>query len=70
MLMLKLICALLVSLVALPLLAQSEQVRQCFAVHWARYALDLEYIDEATWRHWRDEYQMTSRMLQSLAGKA
>ncbi len=33
---------------------------------WARYALDLGYIDEATWRLWRDEYQMISRMLQSL----
>jgi four helix bundle protein len=37
---------------------------------WVRYALDLDYIDEATWRRWRDEYQMISRMLQSLAGKA
>ena len=37
---------------------------------WVRYALDLGYIDEAIWRRWRDEYQMISRMLQSLAGKA
>ena len=37
---------------------------------WVRYALDLGYIDEAVWRRWRDEYQMISRMLQSLAGKA
>ena len=37
---------------------------------WARYALDLGYIDEALWKRWRDEYQMISRMLQSLAGKA
>ena len=37
---------------------------------WARYALDLGYIDEAVWRRWRDEYQMISRMLQSLAVKA
>ncbi len=37
---------------------------------WVRYALDLDYIDEATWRRWCDEYQMISRMLQSLAGKA
>ena len=37
---------------------------------WVRYALDLGYIDEAIWRLWRDEYQMISRMLQSLAGKA
>ena len=37
---------------------------------WARYALGLDYIDEATWKRWRDEYQTISRMLQSLAGKA
>jgi four helix bundle protein len=37
---------------------------------WARYALDLGYIDEAIWRRWRDEYQMISRMLQSLSRKA
>jgi four helix bundle protein len=37
---------------------------------WVRYAFDLEYIDETVWRRWRDEYQMISRMLQSLAGKA
>ena len=36
---------------------------------WMRYAFDLGYI-EAVWRRWRDEYQMISRMLQSLAGKA
>ncbi len=34
---------------------------------WVRYALDLGYIGEAVWRRWRDEYQMISRMLQSLA---
>ena len=37
---------------------------------WVRYAFDLGYIDEAVWKRWRDEYQMISRMLQSLAGKA
>ncbi len=37
---------------------------------WVRYAFDLGYIDETMWRRWRDEYQMISRMLQSLAGKA
>ena len=37
---------------------------------WVRYALDLGYIDEAIWRRWRDEYQIISRMLQSLAAKA
>ena len=37
---------------------------------WVRYAFDLGYIDETVWRWWRDEYQMISRMLQSLAAKA
>ena len=37
---------------------------------WVRYALDLDYIHEALWRRWRDEYQVIARMLQSLAGKA
>ncbi len=37
---------------------------------WVRYALDLGYIDEATWQGWRDEYQMIVRMVQSLAVKA
>ena len=37
---------------------------------WVRYAFDLGYIDETVWRRWRDEYQMISRMLQSLAAKA
>ena len=36
---------------------------------WARYCLDLGYIDEATWRHWRDAYQAIARMLQALSGK-
>ena len=36
---------------------------------WVRYAFDLGYIDETVWRRWRDEYQMISRMLQSLAHK-
>ncbi len=36
---------------------------------WVRYALDLGYIDEATWRHWRDEYLPVSKMLQGLARK-
>ncbi len=34
---------------------------------WARYCLDLGYIDEPTWQHWRDEYQEISKMLQGLA---
>ena len=33
---------------------------------WARYCLDLGYIDEATWRAWCDEYVAISRMLQGL----
>ena len=37
---------------------------------WARYALDLSYIDEQTWREWRDEYQTISRQLQALAGRS
>jgi len=37
---------------------------------WVRYALDLDYIDEAVWRRWRDEYQIITRMLQSLTSKA
>ena len=37
---------------------------------WVRYALDLGYVDERTWRRWRDEYQAITRMLQSLVSKA
>ena len=33
---------------------------------WSRYCLDLDYIDEATWHHWRDEYQEIARMLQGV----
>lgn len=33
---------------------------------WIRYCLDLGYIDEATWKNWRDEYQVIAKMLQSL----
>jgi four helix bundle protein len=36
---------------------------------WARYALDLGYVDEQTWREWRDEYQAISKMLTSLVSK-
>ncbi len=36
---------------------------------WARYCLDLGYIDEETWRRWRDEYQAISKMLQGLSRK-
>ena len=37
---------------------------------WARYCLDLGYIDEATWRRWRDEYQEIAKMLQGLLKSA
>ena len=33
---------------------------------WCRYCLDLEYIDEATWQRWRDDYQEIAKMLQGL----
>jgi len=33
---------------------------------WARYCLDLGYIDETAWRDWRDAYQEVARMLQGL----
>ena len=36
---------------------------------WARYAFDLGYLDESTWRQWRDEYQTIARMLQSLVAR-
>ncbi len=36
---------------------------------WLRHALDLGYIDEPSWRRWRDEYQTVTRMVQSLADK-
>ena len=37
---------------------------------WARYALDLGYIGEPTWRNWRDEYQVISKQLQVLAARS
>ena len=33
---------------------------------WVRYCLDLGYITEATWKHWRDEYEEISKMLNGL----
>ncbi len=36
---------------------------------WARYCLDLDYIDAETWGRWRDEYQAISKMLQGLSRK-
>ncbi len=37
---------------------------------WARYCLDLGYIDEARWQHWRDEYQAIAKMLRVLERKS
>ena len=34
---------------------------------WARYCLDLGYVDEATWERWRREYLEISKMLQGLS---
>ena len=36
---------------------------------WARYCLDLGYIDEAACQAWRDEYVAISKMLQGLSRK-
>ncbi len=33
---------------------------------WSRYCLDLNYIDEATWRSWRDQYREIAMMLQGI----
>jgi four helix bundle protein len=33
---------------------------------WARYCLDLGYIDEATWQSWRQDYHEISKMLQGV----
>jgi four helix bundle protein len=33
---------------------------------WSRFAFDLGYVDEATWRRWRDGYEEVARMLQGL----
>ena len=37
---------------------------------WCRYCLDLGYIDEATWKQWRDEYREIAKMLQGLQAKS
>ncbi len=36
---------------------------------WARYCLDLGYVDEATCERWRDEFVAISKMLQGLSRK-
>tara|TARA_B100000315_G_C14387422_1_gene500311 strand:- start:261 stop:629 length:369 start_codon:yes stop_codon:yes gene_type:complete len=33
---------------------------------WLRYCFDLDYIDEAQWLLWRDEYRAIAKMLQAL----
>ena len=33
---------------------------------WLRYCLDLGYIDDVTWKQWRDGYQEIARMLTGL----
>ena len=33
---------------------------------WSRYCLDLSYINEERWKHWRDEYEAIAKMLQGL----
>ena len=33
---------------------------------WLRYCFDLGYIDELTWRSWKDQYQVIAKMLTGL----
>jgi four helix bundle protein len=37
---------------------------------WARYCLDLGYIDEARWQRWRQDYHEIAKMLQGLLRSA
>ena len=37
---------------------------------WVRYAFDLGYVDDVIWQRWRDDYQVISRMLQSLTARS
>ena len=37
---------------------------------WSRFCLDLDLIDKATWKKWRDAYQEVARQLQTLHSKA
>ena len=37
---------------------------------WTRFCLDLDLIDEATWKKWRDMYQDIARQLQTLHEKS
>ena len=34
---------------------------------WLRYCLDLEYLDQSRWEHWRDECESIAKMLQGLS---
>ena len=34
---------------------------------WIRYCLDLGYVKEEQWKHWRDEYEQIAKMLQGLS---
>ena len=36
---------------------------------WIRYCRDLDYVDEQTWQHWRDEYHIVSKTLHGLRRK-
>ena len=29
---------------------------------WLRYCLDLRYLDQSRWEHWRDEYEAIAKM--------
>ena len=42
-------------------IGSSEEMRV-----WIRYCLDLGYIDQPTWQHWRDAYHELAKMLQGL----
>jgi four helix bundle protein len=37
---------------------------------WARYCLDLGYIDEMIWQRWRDEYHAIAKMIQGLSRRS
>ena len=37
---------------------------------WCRYCYDLGYVDEDTWRNWRDDYHGIAKMLQGLLKKS
>ena len=42
-------------------LGSSDEIRV-----WLRYAKDLGYIEDPTWKSWREEYKTISKMLQAL----